>query len=236
MVLVISHYYWVVAVFQPNLTSKLLLKAALKHLNVQYRDVLELGCGSGWITKQLLDEFGHQTHNWFLSDISEEAIVESNTNLVPPLETRDIRVGDGFSPWVGDKFDFVINDIAGIADEIAIASDWYNGVPFKAGVDGLLNTRNVLADLRSYLNPNGVFVAPVISLSNVVEYRELLSQTFGEVIFENKTPWPLPESLSVQSALLQKLKKDENIILEEKYGKVLAFTEVCICRFVKNGQ
>lgn len=224
------------AVFQPNLTSKLLLKAALKHLNVQYRDVLELGCGSGWITKQLLDEFGHQTHNWFLSDISEEAIVESNTNLVPPLETRDIRVGDGFSPWVGDKFDFVINDIAGIADEIAIASDWYNGVPFKAGVDGLLNTRNVLADLRSYLNPNGVFVAPVISLSNVVEYRELLSQTFGEVIFENKTPWPLPESLSVQSALLQKLKKDENIILEEKYGKVLAFTEVCICRFVKNGQ
>lgn len=236
MVLVISHYYWVVAVFQPNLTSKLLLKAALKHLNVQYRDVLELGCGSGWITKQLLDEFGHQTHNWFLSDISKEAIVESNTNLVPPLETRDIRVGDGFSPWVGDKFDFVINDIAGIADEIAIASDWYNGVPFKAGVDGLLNTRNVLADLRSYLNPNGVFVAPVISLSNVVEYRELLSQTFGEVIFENKTPWPLPESLSVQSALLQKLKKDENIILEEKYGKVLAFTEVCICRFVKNGQ
>jgi len=225
-----------VAVFQPNLTSKLLLKAALKHLNVQYRDVLELGCGSGWITKQLLDEFGHQTHNWFLSDISKEAIVESNTNLVPPLETRDIRVGDGFSPWVGDKFDFVINDIAGIADEIAIASDWYNGVPFKAGVDGLLNTRNVLADLRSYLNPNGVFVAPVISLSNVVEYRELLSQTFGEVIFENKTPWPLPESLSVQSALLQKLKKDENIILEEKYGKVLAFTEVCICRFVKNGQ
>lgn len=224
------------AVFQPNLTSKLLLKAALKHLNVQYRDVLELGCGSGWITKQLLDEFGHQTHNWFLSDISKEAIVESNTNLVPPLETRDIRVGDGFSPWVGDKFDFVINDIAGIADEIAIASDWYNGVPFKAGVDGLLNTRNVLADLRSYLNPNGVFVAPVISLSNVVEYRELLSQTFGEVIFENKTPWPLPESLSVQSALLQKLKKDENIILEEKYGKVLAFTEVCICRFVKNGQ
>jgi methylase of polypeptide subunit release factors len=225
-----------VAVFQPNLTSKLLLKAALKHLNVKYRDVLELGCGSGWITKQLLDEFGHQTHNWFLSDISEEAIVESNTNLVPPLETRDIRVGDGFSPWVGDKFDFIINDIAGIADEIAIASDWYNGVPFKAGVDGLSNTRNVLADLRSYLNPNGVFVAPVISLSNVAEYRELLSQTFDEVIFENKTPWPLPESLSVQSALLQKLKKDENIILEEKYGKVLAFTEVCICRFVKNGQ
>ena len=223
------------AVFQPNLTSKLLLKAGAKHLNVQYRDVLELGCGSGWITKQLLEKFGDQSHNWFLSDISEEAIVESNTNLVPPLQTRDLRVGDGFSPWVGKKFDFIINDIAGIANEIAIASDWYNGVPFKAGADGLLNTRNVLADLRRYLNPDGVFIAPVISLSNVGEYQELLSQTFDEVIFENKTPWPLPESLSVQSALLQKLKKDKNIILEEKYGKLLAFTEVCICRFVKNG-
>jgi methylase of polypeptide subunit release factors len=197
--------------------------------------VLELGCGSGWITKQLLEKFGDQSHNWLLSDISEEAIVESNTNLVPPLQTRDLRVGDGFSPWVGQKFDFIINDIAGIADEIAIASDWYNEVPFKAGADGLLNTRNVLADLRRYLNPDGVFIAPVISLSNVGEYQELLAQTFDEVIFENKTPWPLPESLSVQSALLQKLKKDKNIILEEKYGKLLAFTEVCICRFVKNG-
>ena len=224
------------AVFQPNLTSKVLFKAATKHLEAKHRDVLELGCGSGWITKQLLDKFGRQSHNWFLSDISEEAIVESNTNLVPPLAPRDLRVGDGFSPWVGDKFDFIINDIAGIADEIAVASDWYNGVPFKAGVDGLLNTRNVLADLHSYLNPNGVFIAPVISLSNVAEYQDLLSKTFGEVIFENRTLWPLPESLSVQSALLQKLKKDENIILEEKYGKLLAFTEVCICRFVKNGQ
>jgi methylase of polypeptide subunit release factors len=224
------------AVFQPNLTSKVLFKAATKHLEAKHRDVLELGCGSGWITKQLLDKFGRQSHNWFLSDISEEAIVESNTNLVPPLATGDLRVGDGFSPWVGDKFDFIINDIAGIADEIAVASDWYNGVPFKAGVDGLLNTRNVLADLHSYLNPNGVFIAPVISLSNVAEYQDLLSKTFGEVIFENRTLWPLPESLSVQSALLQKLKKDENIILEEKYGKLLAFTEVCICRFVKNGQ
>lgn len=223
------------AVFQPNLTSKLLLKAALNHLNVQYRDVLELGCGSGWITKQLVDKFGNQSHNWFLSDISDEAIVESNANLVPPLETGDLRVGDGFSPWVGHKFDFIINDIAGIADEIAIASDWYNGVPFKAGADGLLNTRNVLLDLRSYLNPNGVFIAPVISLSNVEEYRKLLSQAFVEVVFENRTPWPLPESLSVQSDLLQKLKKEENIILEEKYGKVLAYTEVCICRFLKNG-
>lgn len=223
------------AVFQPNLTSKLLLKSALKHLDAQYRDVLELGCGSGWITKQLSEKFGNQSHTWCLSDISEEAIMESQKNLVPPLESGDIKVGDGFSPWNGRKFDFIINDIAGIADEIAVASDWYDGVPFQAGVDGLMNTRKVLSELPSYLNPKGVFIAPVISLSNVEEYRHLLQQTFTEVFFEHMTPWPLPESLSVQTALLQKLKKDGNISLEDKYGKVLAFTEVCICRSVKNG-
>jgi len=224
-----------VAVFEPNLTSKLLLKATLKHLDTDCKNVVELGCGGGWITNQIISQFGTEKHEYRLSDISGEAIAEATKLLVPPLRTRDLMVGDGFSPWVGQKFDFVINDIAGIADEIAVASDWYNGVPFSAGSDGLMNTEKVLSELQLFLAPNGVFIAPIISLSNVSKYKEMLLQTFNEVVFESKTPWPLPDSLAAQSDLLQKIEKEQNISLEHKYGKVLAFTEVCICKSLKIG-
>ena len=213
-----------------------MLKAATAEFSDETYRIVELGCGGGWITNQLISKFGTENHRYFLSDISGEAIDEASKSLVPPLFSEDLKVGDGFTPWVGQKFDLIINDIAGIADEIAIASDWYKGVPFNAGADGLMNTRKVLSELHSYLNPNGVFVAPVISLSNVAEYREMLAQTFNEVFYEFKTLWPLPESLSTQRVLLQKLEKAKNIVLEEKYGKLLAFTEVCICKSVKDGR
>ena len=213
-----------------------MLKAATAELNDETRRIVELGCGGGWITNQLISKYGTENLRYLLSDISEEAIDEASKSLIPPLFSEDLKVGDGFTPWVGQKFDLIINDIAGIADEIAIASDWYNGVPFSAGADGLLNTRKVLSELHSYLNPNGVFVAPVISLSNVTEYRELLAETFNVVIYDFKTLWPLPESLSCQRALLRKLEEEKKIVLEEKYGKLLAFTEVCIGKSVKNGR
>jgi len=223
------------AVFQPNLTSRLLLKAASSRLSVEHARVLELGCGSGWITNQLIGKHPSYSREYFLSDISEEAVVEANKNLVPPLLTSNLKTGDGFAPWAGCKFDFVINDIAGIADEIAMSSNWYDGVPFSAGADGLMNTRRVLTDLSNHLEPNGVFIAPVISLSNVSEYRKLLSESFQHVVFDYKTPWPLPEPLAAQKSVLQKLEKEGNITLEEKYGKILVYTEVCICRSLKNG-
>jgi hypothetical protein len=132
------------------------------------------------------------------------------------------------------KFDLIINDVAGISDKIAEASDWYTGVPFSAGVDGLDNTRRVLSQIQTFLKPDGVFIAPVISLSDVSEYRRLLTESFRSITFEYQTWWPMPDNLINQSKMIDDLLDLDLITLKEKYSKILAFTEVAICRSLVN--
>jgi methylase of polypeptide subunit release factors len=219
-----------VAVFTPNLTSKLLLKSGTKVLKTSTGTVLELGCGSGWITEKLILEHGMREHKYWLSDISEEAINDSKQNLIPPLAIENFAVGNCFEPWENRRFDVIINDIAGISDGIAELSEWYEGVTFRAGMDGLDNTREVLAKISNFLSDNGVFIAPVISLSNVVAYKALLDDNFHEVNVEHRTIWPMPEAILQEHDLIQELRREGQIFLEEKYSKFLAFTEICVCR------
>ena len=218
------------AVFTPNLTSKLLLKSGTKVLKNSTGTVLELGCGSGWITEKLILNHGTREHKYWLSDISEEAINESMQNLIPPLDNENFAVGNCLEPWKNRQFDVIINDIAGISDRIAELSEWYQGVTFRAGVDGLDNTREVLANIANFLSPNGVFIAPIISLSNMVAYRALLEDNFYEVNLEHRTFWPMPEAILEEQDLIQELRVEGQICLEEKYSKFLAFTEICVCR------
>ena len=169
-------------------------------------------------------------HKYWLSDISEEAINEAKQNLVPPLDNENFAVGNCFEPWENRNFDVIINDIAGISDGIAELSEWYEGVTFSAGMDGLDNTREVLANISNFLSDNGVFIAPVISLSNVVAYMALLDDNFHEVNVEHRTIWPMPEAILEEHDLIQELRREGQIFLEEKYSKFLAFTEICVCR------
>ena len=193
-------------------------------------NVVELGCGSGWITEKLILEHGMREHKYWLSDISEEAINEAKQSLIPPLDNENFAVGNCFEPWENRNFDVIINDIAGISDGIAERSEWYEGVTFSAGMDGLDNTREVLANISNFLSDNGVFIAPVISLSNVVAYKALLDDNFHEVNVEHRTIWPMPEAILEEHDLIQELRREGQIFLEEKYSKFLAFTEICVCR------
>ena len=218
------------AIFTPNLTSKLLLKSGTKVLDNKTGNVLELGCGSGWITEKLILDHGTSEHKYWLSDISEEAINNSMQNLIPPLANENFAIGSCFEPWINRQFDVIVNDIAGISDGIAELSDWYKGVPFKAGMDGLDNTREVLANISSFLSNDGIFIAPIISLSNMVAYTALLDDIFYEVNFEYRTFWPMPDAILEERELIQELRREGQIFLEEKYSKLLAFTEICVCR------
>lgn len=221
------------AIFTPNLTSKLLLKSGTKVLDNKTGNVLELGCGSGWITEKLIQDHGMSEHEYWLSDISEEAINDSISKLIPPLAIQNFAVGNCFDPWINQQFDIIINDIAGISNGIAELSEWYEGVTFEAGMDGLGNTRKVLTNISSFLSNKGVFIAPIISLSNMVGYRALLDDSFHEVNFEHRTFWPMPETILQNHKLIEKLREEGQIFLEEKYSKLLAFTEICVCRIPK---
>jgi methylase of polypeptide subunit release factors len=218
------------AVFTPNLTSKLLLKVGVAEMENTAGSILEVGCGSGWITQELIRSNGTAHNEYYLSDISTEAIEIATKNLDGLVDPANIRVGGTFDPWPSMKFDIIINDVAGISDPIAQASDWYIDVPFRAGIDGLDNTRNMLSEIRNFLRPGGVFIAPIISLSDVTEYRKLLDETFGSVTVRHHTLWPMPDEILRNEALIEDLRRRKLITLEEKYSRFLAFTEICVAK------
>lgn len=218
------------AVFTPNLTSKLLVKSVLEEGLPASARVLEIGCGSGWITQQIASKVGSHSIKYHLSDISDEAIREAKVQLLNDLPKAVYKVGSGLKPWSAEReFDLIINDIAGIADSIAQISPWYIDVPSYAGSDGLANTREVLREIPGLLAKSGLYVAPVISLANANEHKGLLEQSFRTVRYINRVWWPLPKEMLSHSGDLNLLVAEFGIEVKKKYGSLLAFTEVALC-------
>ncbi len=62
------------------------------------------------------------------------------------------------------KFDYIISDIAAIADEVANISPWYKNCINNAGADGTKNVIEFLKNANSHLNKNGAIIFPIISL------------------------------------------------------------------------
>ncbi len=219
-----------VTVFQPNLTSRVLLKAAESVVSRVDGSILELGCGSGWISRSLIESCNVDPAVVHLSDISNLATSEAESNLENIVPRANIKTGDGLEPWFGSKFGLIINDIAGISDQIAAVSDWYRDIPYAAGTDGLSNSRNILSKVRSYLTPTGIYIVPLISLSDTTAHMDLLVSEFRTVSVFGTTWWPLPENLADEiEGLGHKFVDASGITLRKKYGKTLAFTEVAIC-------
>lgn len=216
------------AVFQPNLTSRLILRQALQLGSEYDGDWLEIGAGSGWITSELRRANPDLARRYCMSDISSEAISKAR-DLCDWVHPNDLRVGANLEPWKGSTFQVIINDVAGIADPIAEISDWYSGVPFSAGRDGLANSEAILADIEEILTPLGAYIVPIISLSDTKKHLSLLGQIFKQVKLNEKTLWPLPVSLSDKPQVFQELLDDSGIEVVHKYGKILAWTAVAVC-------
>ena len=217
------------AVFTPNLTSKLLVKAVSGLGCRNNLSILEVGCGSGWITEQIANEIPITGSSFFLSDVSKEAVDVAQKKLRGSVPNAVFKVGSGLNPWTDSRFDLIINDVAGISDAIAEISPWYVGVPCAAGDDGLANTRQILSDVNNQLKSKGTYVAPVISLANAAEHRKLLEGVFSSVTYVNRVWWPIPEEMLHHAEILNDMEKHFGIETQEKYGKRLAYTEVAIC-------
>lgn len=217
------------AVFAPNLTTKMILSELRKLEIAKDENYLEVGCGSGYITKSLLDEQLLIPKNVWLSDISPEAIAEAQQQLAPYLRLDQLKIGSCLDPWQQMKFGLIVSDVAGVADGIAEISSWYHGVPFHAGDDGLQNTLKVLWDARSLLTPTGRLVFPVLSLSNVTKLRSELAAAFSTVKLTSPVLWPMPEEFINHEHLLNDLVQSGKITLVKKFGKYLASTQVAVC-------
>jgi SAM-dependent methyltransferase len=218
-------------VFKENLTSKLLQREALIILRkLKKKDICEIGCGDGNISSYLIKNQINK-HHYFLSDISELAIKHAKKNI--KYDKVIFKAGSLFVPWKGKKFDIIISDVSSLSQVIANKSPWYQGVKSNCGIDGLKNVDKIIKQLDKNLKPNGIFIIPLISLSNTDQLKKVLKLKFKIFKETKKIYWPIPLFFKQNIDLFDRLRKKKIIYYEKKFGTYLAYTSVAICKKMK---
>ena len=213
-------------VFVPTGTTKELVKAVSSYVKKPGK-LLDLGCGSGAVGLAL-HQSGAAESALYASDISQHAVdclrQNASLNHCPVV----LRCGSLLDPWENEKFDYIVDDVAGIAQEVAAISPWYNNVPCASGVDGTLLVCKMIEDAPRYLNPQGLLFFPVISFSNIKAILKTAQDHFSHVEKLSHTEWPLPKEMYAHVDLLQRLQAENHIEYIEKFGMVLYFTDVYV--------
>jgi len=218
-------------IFKRNLTSILREGQCLKVIEASQKPlrVLELGCGDGNISRNLA--YKHPHHQFFASDISEEAI-----ECARQLDYEKIvcfRISDGINSWKGQTFDLIISDIASISEQFVKLADWYEGVPAECGTDGMCQIERILPEVAGLMHSSANFVIPAISLSNTTKQFELLNERFETVDTVAAKKWPLSKDLQNKIISGEIALRTENWSIEEKFGQMVAETKVLLCKGFK---
>src|SRR3989442_5682631 len=110
-------------VFHPTSTTVLLLRAAGRALREgpPPRTVLDLGCGSGIVGVVLAKLLPPITHVC-ASDLSAAAVRLARHNAARNGVAVDCRRGSLFEPWPGERFDMIVDDVAGGSGAVAPGS------------------------------------------------------------------------------------------------------------------
>lgn len=205
-------------VFQPTSTTVLLLRAA-RHVLAgppPPRSVLDLGCGCGIVGVVLAKLLPPTTHVC-ASDLSAAAVRLARHNAGRNGVALDCRRGSLFEPWVGERFDLIVDDVAGVAEPIARLSGWYPAaVPSEAGSDGTRWILDVLDQAADYLAPGGRLVFPVLTLSRETRILERARTRFAAVEQVEEQWYPLAEELLAHFAEVEALAAAGDIGIEKR--------------------
>ena len=215
-------------VFRPNLTTDLLVKGAREVIaksSIKVTTYLEIGCGSGHITAQIADELS-SCQTVMLTDVSVDAIREAELNLRDvALSGLTFVVSDCFSSVTG-RFDLIICDVAAISENVNKFFDWYDGVKCESGPSGTDLICRTISEIHEYINEGGLFVFPIISLSNKAETLSEARKAFKTVEKIGCKKWPLPQLNDLSKEELLQVAKKNNLIIQETSGMLVATTEV----------
>ena len=134
--------------FFPTGTSEFLLKSVCSRITSP-GSILDLGCGIGVVGISLA-KLGKTTTPIYLSDASKEAIKLTKKNAMSHSVNIDSRFGSLYEPWSNMQFDYIINDVSGISEEIAKISPWFK-MYHESGYDGVELVTKVLEEAPRYL-------------------------------------------------------------------------------------
>ena len=210
-------------VFEPTATSDFLISSVASNIN-KVDKLLDIGCGNG-IVGIALSKL-NKADKIYCSDISEEAVKVANSNIRLNNCKGEAIKSNIFSNLNGYKFDIIVDDISGISEEVAKRSDWFKNVPCDSGFDGTSNIEKVLKEAKNFLTKNGKIFFPVISLSNTKKIIKIAKNNFKNVKKISHNQWFMPEDLSKNYEILEKLKKESSIDYCQKFGQLICWTDI----------
>lgn len=212
-------------VFYPTHTSELLIAGARRKIRDANR-FLDLGCGIGVIGITLA-KLGLVKAPIYASDLSPAAVELARQNARDHACEMVAKAGPLFEPWRGERFNAIVDDVPGITEEVASLSRWFpKSVPCQSGTDGIRLVSEVIEQAPDYLEPGGLFIFPVLSLSDTERLLAIARKRFTRLERILHRVWSLPEEMRPHMDFLKRLHREGKIRLEEKFGMVLWYTEV----------
>jgi len=163
-------------VFQPTTTTRLLAKMMG---DVRGKSVLDLGCGSGPIAIAAALEGADKV---VAADVMTEAcnLARQNAEKNGVADKVEVVQSNLFQGLKGRKFDVIIDDVSGMGDEVSRLSEWYPDPIPTGGIDGTMPTIGMLHEAPEHLNPGGILLFPVITLSAHERILEVAREVFGD--------------------------------------------------------
>lgn len=192
-------------VFQPNTTTQLLVK----HMgDVKGKVVLDLGCGAGPIAISAALKGAEKV---YAVDIMPEACETTirNAELNGVSDRVVVLHGNLFEPVKGLKFDIIIDDVSGMAEEVSRISPWYPETIPTGGRDGTVPTVLMLQSSPSFLNSGGYLLFPIISLSRSESILSAAMEVYGDRLHQIVNKFiPFCNELIANIELLERLKNE----------------------------
>ncbi len=197
-------------VFTPTLTTSFLTQQALC-ADVTGKRVLDLGCGLGPIS--IVMAMAGASHVWAI-DLMRRAceLAQFNSRLNGVSQKISVLNGNLFEPVRGMKFDLIVDDVSGVAAQVAKLSRWFPDEVPLGGEDGASFTVQMLTSARSHLSSQGQLYFPVLSLSNRKRIVDTARGAFGDQLHRvAERQIPFSPELKANADQLEHL-RDEGLI------------------------
>jgi len=211
-------------VFHPTGTSDLLIEAIKDNLRLN-GSVLDVGAGSGYVGIALLKIF-KKKFKLSASDLDKKTINLIKLNAKKNNVNINAKEGDLLKPWKKEKFNFIINDVSGIAEKVAKISPWFNRVSCMAGEDGTELVKKVINEANNHLLKEGVLIFPVLSFSNTSKIIKYANNKFKYVKKISSKQWLLPKKMYKDLPILKKLKKKKIINYKVNFGRLFGKKDI----------
>ena len=213
-------------VFHPTSTTNLLLGGVRRLVNKDATSALDLGCGCG-IVAVALAKLILPSAAIYASDISAEAVKLARQNAEKFQLAIDCRCGSVFEPWVGMRFDLIVDDVAGMSEPIARHSRWYPPhIHSDAGEDGARWIVRILSEAPEFLTPQGELFFPVLTFSSESRILDAARDHFARVELVTEQWYPLGSDLLPHLDLIEGLMAKGQVEVRRKGSRWLWATKI----------